>query len=294
MNLALLLVMGASWGLHFALVKMLSGAGIPALLLLFPTLLGISVFFAVAIVAKGGLFRPRWPHLRFFVIGGVLGYVAPILVELLVAPNIDAGLLTLIVTTTPLFTIGITAVLGRESVGVRKIVAAGMGAVAAAALLLPDAALPSAGMRAWVVAAFAVPALYAVYNIYVAAAWPSDLDALQVAAGESAASALFAVPFFAWSAVGTGLDALFAEPGPLLALVLATTVEVWAFFELIRRAGAVYVSFASFAALVGGVSWGTLLFAERPTAWMTLSLLLVTASLLVLGRSRPEEGRAAG
>lgn len=283
MNFALLITMGAAWGLHFALMKMVaSGEGAP-LLLLFPTLAGISVGFALIVVARRSLYRPTWAHLRFFVISGLLGYLAPILLELIVAAKIDAGLLTLIVTTNPLITILVAGLMRTEVVRFRQILAAGLGAVAAAALLLPDSALPSTDMRVWVAAAFGIPSLYAVYNVYVAKAWPNDLDPLQVATGESIASALFAFPFFAWVVATSGAAPLAESPLTLVALILATTVEVWAFFELIRRAGAIFVSFSSFAALVGGISWGIFLFAEQMTLWMVGSCALVTASLFLLG-----------
>lgn len=280
-NFILLLVMGLSWGLHFALIKM-AACNCSPFFLLFPTFAGISLLFLLLCKLQGKSLKWNFSIFKFFTIAGVLGYLFPILVELIAAPKMDAGLLTLIVTMTPLMTIFITGVFRIEKIYAPQILASIVGSIAVFLLFIPLDVLSSDPFHAWAIFAFLVPLSYAIYNIYVAKYWPSGLSSLQAAAGESVASAIFAFPLFLMDVSPDQLSIAYTHSYTLIGLILATAIEVWAFFELIRRTGPIYVSFASFTTLLSGFFWGWLLFNEQLTFQMVCSSVLVLLSFVIL------------
>lgn len=296
-NFALLLTMGGAWGLHFVLIKILSAAGVNLDLALLPTLGGVALVFAGAAGLARSEWRIRRSWLVFLLMCSLLGYAFPIWLELFVSPHIDATLLTLVVTSTPVLTIVVAFVSRMGTVRLNEGFAALLGVAATLMLLLPDTALPDSSSRLFVLLALGVPASYAVYNMYVARFWPEGLGLFTMAAWESLAASLIALPLFLRSVSASELATLGTHWQPLFALVGVTAIEVWAFFEIVRRAGGVYVSFASFAALAGGIAWSALLLSETITLWMMVSMGLIVVSLLfcAMNRGIPETaGERAG
>lgn len=280
-NFLLLALMGSTWGLHFVLVKQITSSGVHADLILFPTLAGV----AIAFLAMMAVTRSSWRIARswwvFLIICSVLGYAFPIWLELVVAPYIDSTLITLIVTSTPVFCILLGFILRLATVTAWHVLCAALGIGAAMMLLLPSAALPQGSSRFWLLVAIGVPVSYALYNLYVAAAWPKGLGVFTMAAYESVIAAMLALPLFITTTSQVGYQTL-VEHGPAVALlVVVTAVEVWSFFELVRRAGGIYVSFASFAALAAGIAWSALLLNEHITPWMNVSICAIVLSLVL-------------
>ncbi|WP_413791451.1 MULTISPECIES: DMT family transporter [unclassified Pseudomonas] len=280
-NFLLLALMGSTWGLHFVLVKKITSTGVQADLILFPTLFGVAIAFMALMAVSRSSWRINASWWVFLIICSVLGYAFPIWLELIVAPYIDSTLLTLIVTSTPVFCILLGFILRLATVTVWHLSCAALGISAAMMLLLPSAALPEGSSRLWLAAAIGVPVSYALYNLYVAAAWPKGLGVFTMAAYESVIAALLALPLFMTSTSKVGYQGLVQHGPEVTLLVLVTAVEVWSFFELVRRAGGIYVSFASFAALVAGIAWSALLLNEEITPWMNVSIGAIVLSLLL-------------
>ncbi len=280
-NFLLLALMGSTWGLHFVLVKKITSTGVQADLILFPTLFGVAMAFMALMAVSRSSWRINTSWWVFLIICSVLGYAFPIWLELIVAPYIDSTLLTLIVTSTPVFCILLGFILRLATVTVWHLSCAALGISAAMMLLLPSAALPEGSSRLWLAAAIGVPVSYALYNLYVAAAWPKGLGVFTMAAYESVIAALLALPLFMTSTSEVGYQGLVQHGPEVTLLVLVTAVEVWSFFELVRRAGGIYVSFASFAALVAGIAWSALLLDEEITPWMNISIGAIVLSLLL-------------
>ncbi|WP_248769615.1 hypothetical protein [Pseudomonas sp. MWU12-2345] len=77
-------------------------------------------------------------------------------------------LITLIVTSTPVFCIMLGFMLRSATVTVWHLLCAALGIGEAMMLLLPSAALTEGSSRFWLGAAIGVPVSYALYNLYVA------------------------------------------------------------------------------------------------------------------------------
>ena len=99
--------------------------------------------------------------LLFMAIAGFFEYAAPLMTAFWVAAHIDAGLLTLIMATTPMFTVALAAALGTEPLTRRIVLACAVGLAAMALIVVPQDALPSREMLPWCLVGFAVPIFYA-------------------------------------------------------------------------------------------------------------------------------------
>lgn len=291
--LALLLVMGALWGLQFAMLKLAAQAGYSELAILMVALVLLSVAFTGLLVVRGEGFALDAARIRFLAVTAVLGYLVPLLAALHVAAHIPAGVLTLIASLSPVVTVAVALALRTEPVSRHRVLAVVLGAGAALLVLWPDAALPGQAALYWLAVALLVPVCYGVESIYIAAKWPPGMTSLQAVAGESWFAAAMVLPVFL----------LFGDPvampenwgAPELAIVLfvaAGVVESVIYFYLVRTTGGVFVSFGTFVSLFAGIGWGMLLFAESHGAaiWAAVIATCAAVGLLVLDRPQPARG----
>ncbi|MEM7225611.1 MAG: DMT family transporter [Pseudomonadota bacterium] len=286
--LALLLVMGAMWGLQFAMLKLAAQGGQSELNILMLAMVLLSIVFTCLMVARRQLFRVTFANIRFFLIIGLIGYVAPLLAALQAAPHIPAGILSLIATMAPVATISIALVLRSEAVSWRRVLAVGFGALAVALVFWPQLALADLGLSRWMLIALIVPLCYGIESIYIAAAWPKGLTPLQAVTGETLAATLMVVPLFVLfgAPVTEGVQLSLTELAVLI-FVAAGVVESLLYFTLIKETGGVFVSFGTFVSLFAGIAWGMMLFGESHGLAVWAAVVALCVSLLLACLDRP-------
>jgi len=279
----LLIILGLSWGLHYSVLKFAMSSGLTLIAIIVLTTL--LVFAGLSLIA---FFRRRWPrmskrHLRFYLVCAILGYLAEFPLALMVAEQIPAGLLAIISSTSPLFTSVLALAFRIETVSLRRAMAIGIGLVASLIVLVPGTALPNPALLFWVLLAFCIPVLYATYHNYVAVDWPDGADSWQVAHGEAFLAAIIVCGFF----VISGQE--MPDPGSLnlnawsvFMIAGLSIVEIYLYFEIVRRAGAVFVSLGSFVSIFAGVLWGMVLFGEQHGIWIWVGFGLLSMSLLMI------------
>lgn len=285
MNFAILFIMSVSWSLHFAFMKSLS-AMFSVHLLLFPTLLVMSTFFFVLLHINSMKIKVGRQEIMFFMVAGILGYLAPLFLEFIVSKTMPVGLLVLIVATIPFFTILISTVTKHELVETKHLIAFILGIFGIAPLLLIYKSSNSAIDLSTILITFLIPITYAVYNVYIKVSWPNGLSALQVAFGETVAIAIFSLPFFLHEVQHIALANLCQNLGVLVGFLVSTTIEVWLFFELVKRTSAIYVSFAMLITLIFGYFWGWIYFDEKITFLMLASTICILLSVFSLHTTR--------
>lgn len=278
----LLLVLGLLWGGHFSLLKIAAQSGLSYFGIVALTTTGV-VIAMMAIAAV----RRRWPrfavrHLRFYLISAVLGYLIQFPLELYVAAEIPAGLFAIIASTSPVFTSLIAICAKVERVSRRRGAAVGAGLVAVAVVLVPGTAIPQPSILPWVLLAFCVPILYATYHNYVAYDWPDGSDSWQVGTGESLVALVFILPIYLCEDHSIVVFGDWA-PGTWTIAVMAilAAIEIYLYYEIVRLAGAVFVSLAGFVTIVAGILWGMALFGETHNAWIWGSVPLLGLSIFL-------------
>lgn len=278
---ALLFAMPIIWALHLSLVKMVHATENP-LSALAALLIALSGLGFCALLVRGEFFSLRWPRIRFFAIAGFLAYVVPMVTEMRAAPEIDAGILTLIVSLTPVFTVVLAVGLGLTKASWRLILSVMAGVLGVSLLLLPDQ--PSGAQPPlWIIITCLVPLSYALDSLYVERYWPDGLSALQVTCGETLVSLALVLTLMALGGGEFNAILPWLTRPDFLILCVVTAIEVLLFFYLIHRAGAVLVNIASFIALPAGFFWGWLLFGEQFTFVALICSVCAIAALVLAG-----------
>lgn len=283
----LLIVLGSSWGVHFPILRFAAESGLSHSGIAATIICGVAVALLAICAARRRMpvFRP--PQVRFYLACAILGYVLPYFLALFAAGRIDSGMLTLIGALSPVMTLSLAAMLRVERVTAARLVGIGFGIGSVVVLMAPQAEIAGTGALVAMLVALGVPASYSTYHIYVLKRWPGGFDSFQVACGEAVVAVGILVPLYLFSggadlSTGGWTDGHWA----MLALILLTTMDCYLYFEIVRLAGAVYVSQANFITVVAGVLWGMALHGEKPGTWIWLSVALLLGSLVMLARVR--------
>ena len=282
----LVVLLGLIWGLQISLAKLAGedvGATSAGLLLMHVFLATVFVVFQIT---KNQWFMPRLREISFYAASAVLVNIAPLWLELTIAPHMSAGLLTLISCMSPIMTVAFVLLVRAEQVTCLRLLGVLVGAAAAIAVLIPKASVGDTGFG-WTMLAFVLPALMAAYGVFMKHAWPRGRTPLQVSTGILVAATVMLFPIhFATSALP--LEELRNQYAsmPLLMLALSIGMEFYLFALLIRLGGAVIASCADYVAVLAGLGWGFILFGERPDAGLWLAVGLGFVALWLICKQR--------
>ena len=285
LNPLLLLLLGASWGLQFTLLKVAVSSHLSELAILTGSMILLAGAYLATLCVRQDWFRTSWRHIRFFAISGMLGYVVPLGGVLWVADQLSAGLIVLYTEALiPVFTIVIALMLRTERLSARRLLAVAVALAGVAIAMSPDLADTASARLQGLLIVLVIPLSYSVDGIYVSTRWPQDLRPFQVVTGEAVAGAVLLLPILL---LVEGVPELPARIGTaewaVLAFVPVSYLEVYLYFYLLRTRGAVFVSFGSFVSLFAGFFWGAVLLGEThgapvwvAVAFVSLALYLVT------------------
>ena len=253
--LAFLLLYGVLGGATFTLAKTAIGAGMTPLGYAAGQCLGALLLLApLAALARQtpGRSRELW---RFAAIAGTLGVALPLAAMYGAVRHLPAGAMGLILATMPLFTAVIAGLSGVERVGARRWAGVTIGALGFVAILAPGTVRGSGDGMAWVLVAFAAPPAYALGSLYTARARPAGPSPLGLTV------AMLAVASVALGLLATASGALVMPARPLVAglalgaQILVSSVGYLLFFEIVRRAGAVYFSQIGPIITLSAIAW---------------------------------------
>ncbi len=285
-----LLLVGTLWGVQPALIKFSVGGALSEIETLSVLMLSIVILLGGYLALRGRMIRFTRATLTFIAVAGFLEFAAPFLTTFAVAEHVEAGLLTLIIATTPIFAMSIAAATGVEPASRETVLACLIGVVAMALIVVPENALPSREMLPWCLAAFAAPVSYACGSTYVSRNWPAGFDTTQAAFAGALGAAVMLAPFWVKPlAAGTIAANPSGASWALVLLVAAVILEMILYMYLLRRTGPVFTNFSSFVMIASGFLSGMLLFGERPSGWIWMSMALFVLSLATVLRAPRKE-----
>ncbi len=284
----LLLVLGIGWGLQFTLLKISVEARLDEFAILAGSMVALAAIYALLLTGRRDWFRPTWQRLRFFAVSAMLGFVVPLGCVILAARHLSAGLIVVHESLTPIVIVALALALRSETVSLRRLAAIALGMAGALLVLCPELAGLGGARAHGLLLALLVPIAYGADAVYVAARWPAGLSSMQVTAGELIAAALLSLPLLL-TLGDTRLVASAPTTGhaAVLTFVLVTFVETYLYFHLLRNAGAVFISLASFIALFAGIFWGIALNGESHPASVWLAVALVVVALYLVRARTP-------
>lgn len=293
--LALLVIMGAMWGLQFAMLKLAAEGGYGEINILMMTLILLSIVFSLIMVTRKQSFAVNRERIWFLLITSVLGYVIPLSAALHAAPHMPAGILTMIGCLAPVVSISIALMLRTEFVSAQRVLAVVCGLIAIGLVLWPQLELPGRGAAPWMLLALLVPACYGVESVYAAVYWPKGWTSLQAVTGETLMATLLVLPMFFVIGDPPAMVATWSTAEWAIAVfVVAGVIESLIYFFLIQTTGGVFVSFGTFISLFAGIGWGVILFSESHGALVWGAVGTLCAALALACFDRPMASPRSG
>ena len=275
----LLFVLSALWALHFSLVKLVDADKNP-LSILVPLLVVLTILFYFVLNFNNQLFKFTFRKSIFFTIAGIFAYVVPLYVEFLVAPKMDSGILVLIVSSVPVFTLIIVWIFRLLDVNVRLILGTFFGLVGISIIILGDT---NKSVNFWALLALIVPLSYSFDAIFMEKYWPNELNTFQVAFGECFASLVLLIIFnFLFDTNFSEYIYWISLPSFWL-LTFVTFIEISLFFYILKIRGAVFINLGSYLVMPAGFLWGFIIFGETFTLVKLVCTLLIISSIFLIG-----------
>jgi drug/metabolite transporter (DMT)-like permease len=284
LDLLMMLVLAAIWGVSFLLVRVAA-----------PALGPLGLVTARMLIASGSLLlyvhlsrRPQ-PELRAswrgYLALGALNSALPLALEAFAVVQLSASLAAILAATTPLFTVLAAAVWLRERLSVANVVGVLLG-LAGVAVLVGGGSLPPGGNTLLAVGAALLAALlYALGGIYAKVAF-GGTSPLALAIGQELLAGLLMLPL--------ALVSPQAEPPTPAALVatLALALVMTAggnllYFALIARVGPTRTQVVSFLVPVVTLVAGALLLGEPVSGGAIAGLAIIFAGVGLVARPKP-------
>ncbi|WP_299554063.1 DMT family transporter [uncultured Tateyamaria sp.] len=294
---AVLILLGAGWGLTMPLTKIAVSTGYQHFGLLFWQLA-----IGVVVMTMLGLLRGvRLPwgraHLRVYLVIALIGSVLPNSASYQAAVHLPSGIMSILLSMIPIWAFPIALTLGLDRFEWRRFAGLLIGLTAVLAIVLPNAAMTGAIPVIWVGVGLIAGLFYAFEGNYVARWGTAGLDAIQVLWGASIVGAIIALPLALFSGQWIDPRAPFAAPDVALVISATTHVLVYAgYVWLVGRAGPVFAVQVSFLVTLFGVFWACLILGEAyaPTVWRALALMMAGMFLVQPSRARVAEAGPLG
>ncbi len=278
--LSLLFAIGAGWGLGVIFAKYGGQNGIAPVGYLFWVALGGGAVAMVICWMRGSFPKLSREHLRYYLLTAILRTASANLIFYTVVQHIPAGVMSVVLGTSPLFTYGFSLSFRMERFSRVRLAGLLLGLVGVALFVLPRGSLPDPAMVWWVLAGFAAPILYAIANIFIDRNRPKTGDSVTFAVGMLWGTALLILPLALYSSDFYVPEFPFkAVDWVLCTHMLISGVAFLGLFELIRLAGPTYASQLTYVVTLTGIVVGIFVFDEIHSVWVWAATALVLSGV---------------
>lgn len=279
----MLFLMGAGWGLTVPLSKIAVSTGHQPFGLIFWQLVIIVITLGVICALRGKRLQLGRRYWRLLVTVALTGAVLPDIFFYLAAIRLPGGVMAILVSSVPMFSLPIALALGNETFAWRRVAGLMVGMAGIILLIGPEASLPDRAMAAFVPIALLAPLLYATEGNLVAKWGTQGLDSVQVLLGASLLGLIPTLPMTL--ATGQWINPLAGFGMPEAALAVGAFIHALvyaAYVWLVGRAGSVFAAQTSYLVTGCGVLWSILLLSEVYSAYIWAALGLMLAGMFLV------------
>jgi drug/metabolite transporter (DMT)-like permease len=281
--LLLLLVLGSLWGVATSIGRGVAMLGVPPLGYAFWQTLGAGLLLLPVCALLRKPIQLSRKHLTYYLTCGVLGSAIPVSNMFFVLNHIPAGIMAMVLATTPLLTYLLAILLRQEPFVWQRAIGVLLGFLGAVLIVVPRGGFASTDVSTYVAMAFLTPVMYSVTNMYASYARPAYSNPFALAAGMTLAAGLAILPFALYFGQ---FHPLWARLDPANLLILAhigiAGLAFVIFFTVLRIAGPVYISQVAYIVALAGIVTGMLVFGERhaSTVWGAVGLIFAGVALV--------------
>jgi drug/metabolite transporter (DMT)-like permease len=280
---ALLVLLGAGWGITQPLAKIAVSEGYRHFGIIFWQLaIGTVILGGITFARGRGLpLGPR--HLRLYAVIALTGTLIPNAASFQAAVHLPSGIISILLSLVPMFAFPVALALGIDRFRWARLAGLAFGLAGVALIVGPETSLPDPALAVFIPLALVAPLFYAFEGNIVDKWGTGGLDPIQVLFGASAVGLVAALPL----AVLTGhfIDPRAPWGAPDAAVVLSSLVHagVYAgYVWMVGRGGAVFAAQVSYLVTAFGVLWAMAILGERFSATVWLAMLMMFAGLFLV------------
>jgi len=229
-------------------------------------------------------------NLRHYVVLALIGITVPNLLYYNAAPHLSAGILSITVSTVPLFTYAMILVLRFESVVARRLSGIVLGMIAILLLVIPDQGLSSNDASFWILLVLLCAIFYAVETVYISKGIAPHTDVRELLFSSNLVAALIQFPLAIYLGVDESWTWLASDAGLSIAgIAIGSSLAYAMFFYTIKISGPVFASQCAYVVTISGVIWGIMIFSEQHSIWVWLSVIVMLLGLMLVNPDDEEE-----
>ncbi|MCP5074323.1 MAG: DMT family transporter [Rhodobacteraceae bacterium] len=283
-----LVLIGAAWGVTIPMTKVAVSTGYLQFGLIFWELaLSSVVLFLITLVQRSQI-RLRLRHIWLLLIIALSGTIIPSSFTYIAAPHLPAGILAIVVSLVPMFTLPIALVVRLEQFEPVRMLGLLFGGAAIILLIGPEASLPEAGSAVFVLFAVLSAICYGIEGNYVAYFGLGGLGAVQALLFASLGGLVLITPVAIYSGQWIDLNRDWGAPEwSILGLSVCHAFAYSGYVWLVGRAGAVFSAQVAYLVTLFGVLWSIVFLKETYSGWVWAALALMMVGLFLV-QPRPK------
>lgn len=273
---AVLVVLGAGWGLTMPLTKIAVSTGFGHFGLIFWQLAIGSVLLAALSLVRGKGLPFNKASMRVYIVIALIGTLVPNSASYQAAVHVPSGILSILLSMIPMFAFPIALAMGVDQFTWRRLFGLCLGLSGVLVIVMPGVSLSLDTPVFWMLVALIAGFCYAMEGNVVSKWGTAGLDAVQVLFGASMVGVVGILPVTMLSGQWIEPLELTGQAGQALILASAAHALVYSgYVWLVGRAGPVFTVQVSYLVTGFGLLWAKLILNEAypPAVWAALGLI---------------------
>lgn len=288
----ILLFMGVAFGYTMILAKVIMASGAhPFGVAVWTSALSAGILLAFSAGRRRPISFERnvaW----LYVVCGLLGVVIPAISFYYAAFRLPAGVLAITVTVGPILTFLFSAFFGLERFASVRVLGVLFGVLAVALLVVPETSLPDPSAVPWVLLACVPGLCYALENMILTFRLPDGTSSFMITCGNYLVSSVVLMCVVVTTDSYVSLTWPWGEvEWSIAGMAVINAVGYGLFIYLITYAGAVFATQVAYLVTISGVAWGIIIFDERHSVWVWLSLASILIGLTLIRPRKYKEAK---
>ncbi len=290
MKALLLLLLSGSLTAALYMVRKLAGAeSIPVTLFLFWQLSGSAL--VVLLFSIRSQQYPIWnmEHIRYYLIGGLLGTSIPFILVFLALEKLQVGLVGLVTALSPIATYFLARIVGVEQASTLRLLGLIFGLSGVALILNSGESIDQSTHWGVLLLALMIPLTLAVSNIYRSRYWPAGSESVAIVMGMLMVNGVLLLIVNLW--LGNFRANIFENKQTLYLIGVLSVLAGAAYissFKLLKEGGPVYLSQMGYVITVVTIIAGIFIWDEQYRVKDLISVSLVFAGVFMTTWSRKQ------